>query len=93
MSIIAAIIGAIAKVLFGRWFGKHEPTEADRAAEAATAETELEQEEAANAILTKAAAARAAAERVGLRDNGPPDAVKTDPDAPVNQSRDAHFRD
>ncbi len=63
------------------------------AADAATAQSELHQEEAANVIRHEASAARAAADARGLRDSGPLNAINPSPDAPVNQSPDAHFRD
>jgi hypothetical protein len=92
--ILGGVFGAIVRWLLGLFFGKKEPTAADRAAEAATAETQLDQEEAANAVLRKGADARARVDRdVVLGNNGPPGAVNTDPDAPVNRSEDANFRD
>ena len=91
-AILSFILGLLGKAL-GSLFGKKDPTAVDLATSNARAQEQLKQEQAGNAILDKALRARSDAD-IGLRgDNGPSDSVNTDPDAPVNRSPDAHFRD
>lgn len=91
--IVEAVIGAL-KAIIGLGGKPKESSATDLAASNATAETELAQQEATNETLRTAAAARTAADaRIVLSDDGPPNAVNLDPDASVNQSPDAHFRD
>ena len=63
--IIQAVLGALKAVLGLR--ASKEPTATDLAGQAATATTELHQEEAANAVTTQAAAARADADVAVVR--------------------------
>ena len=62
---MGSFIGSIITWLLGLIFGRKDPAIQDIAASDATAQAELTQQEAANAIITKAGAARAdAADRV-----------------------------
>lgn len=77
---IGAILSALTWLL-GRLFGSREPVVAQKAAEAATAETQLKQEQAANEVLRQGAAARAGADARVVRDiaaSSPNDALKRD---------------
>lgn len=91
--VITAIIGAL-KAILGLGGKPAEPSAVDLAASDAAAQEQLSQERTANDILTEGAQARADADARQLRhDDGPSDGVNTDPDAAVNSSPDAHFRD
>lgn len=91
--IVSAVIGAL-KAVFSLEGKPKDPSAVDLAASNAAAEAQLSQEKSANEILTEGAQARADADARQLRhDDGPGDSVNTDPDAAVNSSPDAHFRD
>ena len=64
------------------------------ASQNAATQVVVQEEEAANAEEKTILEARTSADAVIMqRDNGPPDAVNTDPHAPINTDPDANFRD
>lgn len=91
---LTAIIKALLGAIFPSLFGSKDPTEVDLADSNARAQERLNQEVSANEALAKAVAARTDAAAGSLSGiNGPASDVNLDPDAPVNRSEHAHFRD
>jgi len=75
-------------------FSKSAPNEVDLADSNARAQERLNQEVSANEALAKAVAARNDAVAGSMSgESGPASDVNLDPDAPVNRSEHAHFRD
>lgn len=92
-AILAFVSGLLGK-LMGGLFGSKDPTPVDLADSNARAQEQLTQEKASNAILTKAADARANADaRLERMPVGTGNIVTSDPDAAINHDPDGHYRD
>jgi len=92
-AIASFVVGLLGKLLGGA-FGRKAPSAVDLADSNARSQERLDSERAGNEIITKASAARAAADDRRLHGNdGPANAVDADPDSPINRDPDGHYRD
>lgn len=84
---ISLAVGLLGKLL-GSLFGKKDPSAVTLATQAATAQTQLASQEAANEVLVQGAAARAAADTQRVLHDPNAAQVHADPGAAINLGAD-----